>query len=167
MLELENHLENERLRLGELRKKHYELAGVPLEQISEGNGETSSLAHPASMSPKSRKPGFMKKPALAQKPNIAAKTIVREGKVVSILRDVKIIPCLCFFSSLSDPSNRGHVFADGQLLPHSFITFTLFLCQINPEARFSLPISCKQKVWFFLTFGKKNKNRNCLMWCNF
>lgn len=84
MLELENHLENERLRLGELRKKHYELAGVPLEQISEGNGDTSSLADPASMSPKSRKPALMKKPALAQKPTIAAKTIV---SVVGILRD--------------------------------------------------------------------------------
>lgn len=76
MLELENHLENERLRLGELRKKHYELAGVPLEQVSEGNGE-------ASMSPKSRKPAVMKKPALAQKPNIAAKTIVSGNKMVA------------------------------------------------------------------------------------
>lgn len=82
MLELENHLENERLRLGELRKKHYELAGVPLEQISEGNGNTSSLVDPASMSPKPRKPALMKKPALAQKPSIAAKSTVSEGKVL-------------------------------------------------------------------------------------
>lgn len=80
MLELETHLENERLRLGELRKKHYELAGVPLQQLSEGNGDTSSPADPASMSPKSRKPALMKKPALAQKPNMAAKTTVSEGK---------------------------------------------------------------------------------------
>lgn len=81
MLELENHLENERLRLGELRKKHYELAGVPLEQISEGNGDAPSLttADAATMSPKSRKPALLKKPALAQKPNIAAKTLVSEG----------------------------------------------------------------------------------------
>lgn len=77
VLELESHLENERLRLGELRKKHYELAGVPLEQISEGNGDTSLLAHPATMSPKPTKPALMKKPALAQKPNIASKSIVR------------------------------------------------------------------------------------------
>ena len=77
MLELESSLENERLRLGELRKKHYELAGVPLQQISEGNGDASPPAHPASMSPKPSKPALMKKPALAQKPNIAAKTIVR------------------------------------------------------------------------------------------
>ncbi|XP_003975000.2 huntingtin interacting protein 1 related b [Takifugu rubripes] len=76
VLELENHLENERLRLGELRKKHYELAGVPLEQISEGNGDAPS-ADPATMSPKSRKPALMKKPALAQKPSIAAKTIFK------------------------------------------------------------------------------------------
>lgn len=74
MLELESHLENERLRLGELRKKHYELAGVPLEQV-EGNGETS-LAHPATMSPKPSKPALMKKPTLAQKPNIPPKTTV-------------------------------------------------------------------------------------------
>uniref|UniRef100_H3C5L8 Huntingtin-interacting protein 1-related protein n=1 Tax=Tetraodon nigroviridis TaxID=99883 RepID=H3C5L8_TETNG len=67
VLELENHLENERLRLGELRKKHYELAG-------EGNGDAPSLADAASMSPKSRKPALMKKPALAQKPNLAAKS---------------------------------------------------------------------------------------------
>lgn len=80
MLELETHLENERLRLGELRKKHYALAGVPLEQLSEGNGDTSSPADPTSMSPKSRKPALMKKPALAQKPNIAAKTMVSERK---------------------------------------------------------------------------------------
>lgn len=77
VLELESHLENERMRLGELRKKHYELAGVPLDQISDGNGDTSLLAHPATMSPKPSKPALMKKPALAQKPNIAAKTIVR------------------------------------------------------------------------------------------
>uniref|UniRef100_A0AAQ5ZWY9 I/LWEQ domain-containing protein n=1 Tax=Amphiprion ocellaris TaxID=80972 RepID=A0AAQ5ZWY9_AMPOC len=32
VLELESQLENERLRLGELRKKHYDLAGVPSEQ---------------------------------------------------------------------------------------------------------------------------------------
>ena len=69
--------------MGELRKKHYELAGVPLEPISDGNGDTSSLANPASMSPKSRKPALMKKPALAQKPNIAAKTKVGEAKVLA------------------------------------------------------------------------------------
>uniref|UniRef100_A0A8C9TXD6 Huntingtin interacting protein 1 related b n=1 Tax=Scleropages formosus TaxID=113540 RepID=A0A8C9TXD6_SCLFO len=34
VLELETQLENERLRLGELRKKHYELAGVPVEPSS-------------------------------------------------------------------------------------------------------------------------------------
>lgn len=35
MLELESHLSKERQRLGELRKKHYELAGVPLDQTVE------------------------------------------------------------------------------------------------------------------------------------
>ncbi|XP_053500460.1 huntingtin-interacting protein 1-related protein-like isoform X1 [Ictalurus furcatus] len=35
VLELENQLSNERQRLGELRKKHYELAGVPLDQTAE------------------------------------------------------------------------------------------------------------------------------------
>ncbi|XP_067466968.1 huntingtin interacting protein 1 related b isoform X4 [Thunnus thynnus] len=74
VLELESQLENERLRLGELRKQHYGLAGVPLDQVSQGNGETSSLAHPASMSPKPSKPAVLKKPALAQKPNIPPKT---------------------------------------------------------------------------------------------
>uniref|UniRef100_A0A3P8WL39 I/LWEQ domain-containing protein n=1 Tax=Cynoglossus semilaevis TaxID=244447 RepID=A0A3P8WL39_CYNSE len=53
VLELESHLENERLRLGELRKKHYELAGLIL-----------------CLSPKPSKPALMKKPALGQKPNV-------------------------------------------------------------------------------------------------
>uniref|UniRef100_A0A8D3B2Y0 Huntingtin interacting protein 1 related n=1 Tax=Scophthalmus maximus TaxID=52904 RepID=A0A8D3B2Y0_SCOMX len=79
VLELESQLENERLRLGELRKKHYNLAGVPPEQVSEGNGDTSSLAHPASMSPKP-KPALMKKPAMAQKPNMLPKNTVRAAK---------------------------------------------------------------------------------------
>lgn len=79
MLELESQLENERLRLGELRKKHYELAGVPPDQISEGNGETSSL-NPAPMSPKPGKPALFKKPALAQKPSVPPKATVRAVK---------------------------------------------------------------------------------------
>ncbi|CAK6966478.1 huntingtin interacting protein 1 related b [Scomber scombrus] len=73
VLELETHLENERLRLGELRKQHYSLAGVPLDQISEGNGETSSMPLHATMSPKPTKPALLKKPVLAQKPNIPPK----------------------------------------------------------------------------------------------
>lgn len=73
VLELETMLENERLRLGELRKKHYEIAGVPLEQLSEDNGLKAS---PASPKPSS-KPGLMKKPVLAQKPNIPPKTTLR------------------------------------------------------------------------------------------
>uniref|UniRef100_A0A7N6C131 Huntingtin-interacting protein 1-related protein n=1 Tax=Anabas testudineus TaxID=64144 RepID=A0A7N6C131_ANATE len=66
VLELESQLENERLRLGELRKKHYDLAGVPLNE-----------ANPFSLSPKPTKPALMKKPALAQKPNIPPKTTAR------------------------------------------------------------------------------------------
>uniref|UniRef100_A0A8C4GJZ3 Huntingtin-interacting protein 1-related protein n=1 Tax=Dicentrarchus labrax TaxID=13489 RepID=A0A8C4GJZ3_DICLA len=77
VLELESHLENERLRLGELRKKHYVLAGVPLEPESEGNGITTSLPNPVTMSPKPTKPALMKKPTMAQKPNIPPKTMVR------------------------------------------------------------------------------------------
>ncbi|XP_017269454.1 huntingtin interacting protein 1 related b [Kryptolebias marmoratus] len=76
VLELETQLENERLRLGELRKKHYDMAGVPPEQISEGNGDTSSLVQSGrllNMSPKPSKPALSKKPALAQKPNIPPK----------------------------------------------------------------------------------------------
>uniref|UniRef100_A0AAR2LKH3 I/LWEQ domain-containing protein n=1 Tax=Pygocentrus nattereri TaxID=42514 RepID=A0AAR2LKH3_PYGNA len=43
VLELETMLENERLRLGELRKKHYEIAGAPLEQLSQDNGTGTCL----------------------------------------------------------------------------------------------------------------------------
>lgn len=75
VLELESMLDNERLRLGELRKKHYEIAGVPLEQMTQGNGlQTSSYATPSS--PKPSKPTLMKKPTLAQKPNIPPKSPV-------------------------------------------------------------------------------------------
>uniref|UniRef100_A0A669B818 Huntingtin-interacting protein 1-related protein n=1 Tax=Oreochromis niloticus TaxID=8128 RepID=A0A669B818_ORENI len=73
VLELESMLDNERLRLGELRKKHYEIAGVPLDQLAEGNGETTSLVNPVTMSPKPLKPSLVKKPPLAQKPNIPPK----------------------------------------------------------------------------------------------
>uniref|UniRef100_A0A3P8U836 Huntingtin interacting protein 1 related b n=1 Tax=Amphiprion percula TaxID=161767 RepID=A0A3P8U836_AMPPE len=61
VLELESQLENERLRLGELRKKHYDLAGVPSEQ-----------------------PAIMKKPALAQKPSVPPKTMVRSMKTKGV-----------------------------------------------------------------------------------
>ncbi|XP_036385203.1 huntingtin-interacting protein 1-related protein-like [Megalops cyprinoides] len=73
VLELETHLENERVRLGELRRKHYELAGVPLDQLAEGNG----LASATPPSPKPAKPALSKKPALAQKPSIFAKNPFR------------------------------------------------------------------------------------------
>ncbi|XP_076007005.1 huntingtin interacting protein 1 related b isoform X2 [Genypterus blacodes] len=77
VLELESQLDGERQRLGELRKKHYDLAGVPHEQLSDGNEEASSPAHPASMSPKPSKPAIMRKPALAQKPNLQPKNMFR------------------------------------------------------------------------------------------
>ncbi|KAM8886333.1 LOW QUALITY PROTEIN: huntingtin interacting protein 1 related b [Spinachia spinachia] len=77
LLELESQLENERLRLGELRKKHYELAGVPLEAVSEGSGETTLMDHPVTVSPNPSKPAVFKKPALAQKPNVPPKTMFK------------------------------------------------------------------------------------------
>uniref|UniRef100_A0A8C7PSV7 Huntingtin-interacting protein 1-related protein n=1 Tax=Oncorhynchus mykiss TaxID=8022 RepID=A0A8C7PSV7_ONCMY len=66
VLELENQLGNERLRLGELRKKHYDI----------GNGLAPSSASEPS-SPKPSKPSIMRKPALAQKPNLPPKNMVR------------------------------------------------------------------------------------------
>lgn len=77
VLELESMLDNERLRLGELRKKHYEIAGVPLEQMEQNNGLQSPFQMTAPSSPKPSKPGVMKKPTLAQKPNIPPKTTYR------------------------------------------------------------------------------------------
>ncbi|XP_054466420.1 huntingtin interacting protein 1 related b [Anoplopoma fimbria] len=77
LLELESQLENERLRLGELRKKHYEVAGVPSEQVSEDNGESSLLDLPVTMSPKPSKPALFKKPALFQRPNVPPKTVFK------------------------------------------------------------------------------------------
>uniref|UniRef100_A0A8C5BLY0 Huntingtin interacting protein 1 related b n=1 Tax=Gadus morhua TaxID=8049 RepID=A0A8C5BLY0_GADMO len=63
VLELESQLENERLRLGELRKKHYGIAGAAL--VSDDNGVSSS-----------QKPSVMKKPNLAQKPSLPPKSMV-------------------------------------------------------------------------------------------
>ncbi|XP_074869100.1 huntingtin-interacting protein 1-related protein isoform X2 [Carettochelys insculpta] len=57
VLELEKKLENERIRLGELRKKHYALAGV-YEDPDEGEGKPAVAP----------KPGLLKKPPLAEKP---------------------------------------------------------------------------------------------------
>ncbi|CAM4662420.1 huntingtin-interacting protein 1-related protein isoform X1 [Caretta caretta] len=62
VLELEKKLENERIRLGELRKKHYALAGV-YEDPEEGEGKPA-------MAPKQ---SILKKPPLAQKPAYALK----------------------------------------------------------------------------------------------
>uniref|UniRef100_A0A4W5NL12 Huntingtin-interacting protein 1-related protein n=1 Tax=Hucho hucho TaxID=62062 RepID=A0A4W5NL12_9TELE len=76
VLELENQLGNERLRLGELRKKHYDIAGVPAADLSEGNGLAPSSASEPS-SPKPSKPSIMRKPALAQKPNLPPKNMFR------------------------------------------------------------------------------------------
>ncbi|KAM5192790.1 huntingtin-interacting protein 1-related protein [Mantella aurantiaca] len=59
VLELESMLQNERMRLGELRKKHYALAGV--------YDETDEAVKPA------QKPGILKKPQLPQKPSIPPK----------------------------------------------------------------------------------------------
>uniref|UniRef100_A0AAQ5Z8A7 I/LWEQ domain-containing protein n=1 Tax=Amphiprion ocellaris TaxID=80972 RepID=A0AAQ5Z8A7_AMPOC len=67
VLELESQLENERLRLGELRKKHYDLAGVP-----------------------SDKPAIMKKPALAQKPSVPPKTMVRSMKTKGVYENASL-----------------------------------------------------------------------------
>ncbi|XP_061459359.1 huntingtin-interacting protein 1-related protein isoform X2 [Rhineura floridana] len=56
VLELEKTLENERLRLGELRRQHYALAGICNETTA---GEKPAVAH---------KRGSLKKPPVAQKP---------------------------------------------------------------------------------------------------
>uniref|UniRef100_A0A8C5E4E2 Huntingtin interacting protein 1 related n=1 Tax=Gouania willdenowi TaxID=441366 RepID=A0A8C5E4E2_GOUWI len=64
VLELESQLENERMRLGELRKQHYGLAGVPLVDVLDANSGTSSPNNSASMSPNLNKPALRKKPVL-------------------------------------------------------------------------------------------------------
>ncbi|XP_026575135.1 huntingtin-interacting protein 1-related protein [Pseudonaja textilis] len=56
VLELEKTLENERLRLGELRRQHYALAGLYTENT---DGKKPTIA---------RKPASLQRPAMAQKP---------------------------------------------------------------------------------------------------
>ncbi|KAI1901179.1 hypothetical protein AGOR_G00057520 [Albula goreensis] len=77
VLELETQLESERMRLGELRKQHYALAGVPLDQVAAGNGFINTPNTPPPLSPKPAKPAIMKKPALGQKPTVPPKTTFR------------------------------------------------------------------------------------------
>ncbi|XP_077571854.1 huntingtin interacting protein 1 related b isoform X2 [Stigmatopora nigra] len=72
VLELESLLENERLRLGGLRKQHYSMAGVPFEQLDIDDSEPSSLV--SIQSTKFHKPTLMKKPTLAQKPSVLLKS---------------------------------------------------------------------------------------------
>ncbi|XP_077416373.1 huntingtin interacting protein 1 related b [Vanacampus margaritifer] len=74
LLELESELENERLRLGELRKQHYSLAGVPLDQLQLDDGNSDEPSSLVSMSPRFNKPALLKKPTLAQKPNVLLKS---------------------------------------------------------------------------------------------
>ncbi|XP_077456452.1 huntingtin interacting protein 1 related b [Stigmatopora argus] len=72
VLELESLLESEHLRLGELRKQHYSMAGVPFEQLDVDDSEPSPLV--SIQSTKFNKPALMKKPALAQKPSVLLKS---------------------------------------------------------------------------------------------
>lgn len=60
VLELEKTLEAERVRLGELRKQHYVLAGVVGTPGEEEPGRPSAALHS----------GSSKKPPLAQKPSV-------------------------------------------------------------------------------------------------
>ncbi|XP_033030664.1 huntingtin-interacting protein 1-related protein isoform X1 [Lacerta agilis] len=69
VLELEKTLENERLRLGELRRQHYALAGIDYE-TAEGGKPTVA-----------RKPGTLKKPPVAQKPVQSLKPACEEDGV--------------------------------------------------------------------------------------
>ncbi|XP_064424043.1 huntingtin-interacting protein 1-related protein [Latimeria chalumnae] len=69
VLELESKLGNERIRLGELRKKHYALAGVY---------EGMELEEEAKPTP-AAKPSILRKPPLAQKPMIHPKQDQNDG----------------------------------------------------------------------------------------
>uniref|UniRef100_A0A8C9S661 Huntingtin interacting protein 1 related b n=1 Tax=Scleropages formosus TaxID=113540 RepID=A0A8C9S661_SCLFO len=110
VLELETQLENERLRLGELRKKHYELAGVPVEPLAEGNGFTSA----APLSPKPTKPMLMKKPSVAQKPNIPPKNPVRliPQRDCLYLMSLKLTFSFCLYSSYTYRRTKSRLSLD-------------------------------------------------------
>uniref|UniRef100_A0AAR2KWK0 I/LWEQ domain-containing protein n=1 Tax=Pygocentrus nattereri TaxID=42514 RepID=A0AAR2KWK0_PYGNA len=61
VLELESKLSSERQRLGELRKKHYELSGVPLDQPVERNYDRFASVLPAAMPEPPFIPNILKK----------------------------------------------------------------------------------------------------------
>lgn len=129
MLELESMLDNERLRLGELRKKHYEIAGVPLDQLAEGNGETPSLVNPVTMSPKPLKPSLMKKPPLAQKPNIPPKNqfaySVSFNFFFFLFCRLLLTVGMCLISILSD---AHQLFQEKNLIECSGLKISLIRC---------------------------------------
>ncbi|KAK6483509.1 huntingtin-interacting protein 1-related protein-like [Huso huso] len=68
VLELETQLQGERMRLGDLRKKHYELAGG-----CDFSPEEAVLIKEAPASLMANKPSILKKPPLAQKPTMPPK----------------------------------------------------------------------------------------------
>ncbi|XP_041079717.1 huntingtin-interacting protein 1-related protein-like [Polyodon spathula] len=68
VLELETQLQGERMRLGDLRKKHYELAGG-----CDFSPEEAVLVKGAPASLMANKPSILKKPPLAQKPTMPPK----------------------------------------------------------------------------------------------
>ncbi|XP_043924850.1 huntingtin-interacting protein 1-related protein isoform X2 [Protopterus annectens] len=75
VLELESKLEQERLHLGELRKKHYAMAGIY-------DGVTDEVEKTVS----AQKPGILKKPPLAQKPAVILKQDNQENKNDGVYR---------------------------------------------------------------------------------
>ncbi|XP_044540083.1 huntingtin-interacting protein 1-related protein-like [Gracilinanus agilis] len=65
VLELEKTLESERRRLGELRKRHYALAGGGMDAAADDEPLGRPVASP--------RRGILKKPPLAQKPTLVPK----------------------------------------------------------------------------------------------
>lgn len=91
VLELEKTLEAERVRLGELRKQHYVLAGAVGTPSDEDPGRPSAA-------PRS---GASKKPPLAQKPSVAPRqdhqvpaSAPGQGRVLGCVWSVSLLPSL-------------------------------------------------------------------------
>lgn len=101
VLELENMLQNERIRLGELRRKHYALAGV--------YDETDEAVKPT------QKPGILKKPQLPQKPNIPPKGDYKVWCTTIVCRISEVLlslpPCCCWICN-SPSLLHAHFMAD-------------------------------------------------------
>lgn len=118
VLELEKTLEAERVRLGELRRQHYVLAGV----MGTPGEEEPSRPSPAPRSSATKKPPLAQKPSIAPRPDNQVPGISAGlGRRASVRMRVSAPGwCVCFWPHLLSPSSLTSAAQHkGRCLPRS------------------------------------------------